>query len=270
MVHQLKEGPWHLYTNPLQELRLPDLSNIAKPLDHPEQYLEHLYQNLPEQPIPYYVGPLSGSIAERLQSYFPSGDETRQLGSIPGVSTLFGHIGGEASGTAFHCEDANLRSYNLTLVGWKICVLSKLSHTAQFEELVRRLTNCRSDCDQFIRHTSVVIHPSRLRAENIKFDIIYSGPGEMVVTQPRQYHAVINRTASFAIATNFVLPNDIPIPERLPVCDLDGLYHLNHPMIQQVRTRSRVDDTELETPPTKKPKLDEPLPLDILVQKTTS
>jgi len=273
--HRLDENTWHLYTQPLNELQLPDLSNVPEPSDDPERYLEDLYRNLPEGPIPYYVGPLSGSVAEKLQSYFPSGDEVCQLGHVSGVSTLYGHVGEEASGTAFHCEDANLRSYNLTLVGWKIWVLIKPHHTANFEDLVRRLTNCDDGCDQFVRHTSVVIHPSRLRAENIEFDIICSGPGEMVLTQPRQYHAVINRTASFAIATNFVMPNEDPIPKRLSLCHLDGLYHLEHQMIRKLRHARRKEyDSQLEAPlRRKKPRLYGPPEIsvvEVLVRETTS
>lgn len=216
VVDRLNKDIWQLYSNPSEESQLTDLTNVAKPSGDVEQYLEDLYRNLPEEPIPYSVGPLSGSIAGQLQSYFPSGSEVTQLGDVPGVSTLFGHVGEEGSGTAFHCEDANLRSYNLTLIGWKIWILIQPYHTAKFEDLVQRLTNCDNGCDQFVRHASVVIHPSILRAENIEFDIICSGPGEMVLTQPRQYHAVINRTASLAIATNFVLPNEDPFPRGSP------------------------------------------------------
>lgn len=273
--HRLDGAIWRLYTQPLNELQLPDLSNVETPSDDPERYLEDLCRNLPEGPIPYYVGPLSGSVAERLGSYFPSGDEVCQLGHVPGVSTLYGHVGEEASGTAFHCEDANLRSYNLTLVGWKIWVLIRPHHTAQFEDLVRRLTECGDGCDQFVRHTSVVIPPSMLRAENIQFDIICSGPGEMVVTQPRQYHAVINRTASFAIATNFVLPNEDPIPKRLSLCSDDGLYHLEHRMIRKLGHAKRKGyASHLEAPlRRKKPKLHKPLEMsvaEVLAHETTN
>lgn len=274
--HQLDDGTWRLYVQPVDELQLPNLSDVAKPSEEDvEQYLEGLYRNLPQEPIPYYVGPLSGPLAEKLQSNFPSGNEVRQLGDVRGVSTLYGHVGGKASGTAFHCEDANCRSYNLVLIGGKIWIMIKLHHTAKFEELVRRLTGCDTSCDQFVRHTSVVIPPSKLRAEGIEFDIIFAGPGDMVVTQPRQYHAVINRTASFAIATNFVLPDEDPIPERLPVCHLDGFYHLEHEMVRKLRPKRKA----LGSPSSRRqrPRLHETSPspsevsvVEVLVRETTS
>jgi hypothetical protein len=248
--HQKEQGIWHLYAQPLKELHFPDLTEVEKPCDKDvEQYLEDLSRDPPKDRIPYYIGPLSEPVGSKLQSYFPSGASVSQLGDLPGVSTLYSHVGEQASGTTFHCEDASLRSYNLTLIGWKIWILIKPNHTAKFEALVRRLTRCDSVCDQFVRHMSIIIPPSRLRAEKIEFDIICSGPGEMVLTQPRQYHAVINWTASFAVATNFVLPGEDPIPRRLSVCHLDGLYYLEHRRIRKLRLAKRKECTEKSTPP---------------------
>jgi hypothetical protein len=273
--HRSDKGIWYLDHHPVpsKELSLPDF-NITKHFgDDAEQYLERLAQHPPKQRVPYYIGPLSGSFATELQSCFPSGPEVGKLGVIPGVSTLWAHIGDEASGTSFHCEDANLRSYNLTLIGWKIWVLIKPEHTTNFENLVQRLTCCDNTCEQFVRHTSIVIQPSRLREENIEFDIICAGPGEMVLTQPRQYHAVINRTASFAIATNFALPNEDPIPEGIYMCPSDGFYRLEHKGIRRLPSK-RKHDGEGEAPvQIKKPNLTKGFGTSIvkdLVRQTTS
>lgn len=97
----------------------------------------------------------------------------------------------------------------------------------------------------------------------------------MVLTQPRQYHAVINRTASFAIATNFVLPNEDPILKRLSLCHLDGLYHLENRMIRKLRHAKRKEHgSQLEAPLRKKrPSLHKPLEtsvVEVLVRETTS
>ncbi|KAL2133655.1 hypothetical protein VTI74DRAFT_1970 [Chaetomium olivicolor] len=85
--HRLAGDVWHLYTHPVEEFKLPDLTEFAKPPEDVEQHLEHLYQDLPREPIPYHVGPLSGPTADWLQSYFPSGHEVSQLGHVPGVSS---------------------------------------------------------------------------------------------------------------------------------------------------------------------------------------
>ncbi|KAH6651418.1 hypothetical protein F5144DRAFT_598807 [Chaetomium tenue] len=131
MVHQLDKDIWRLFSSPVKELQPLDLTNITKPSGDMEQFLEDLYQNPPEKPSPYHIGPLSGPIAQKLQSLFPSGSEVAQLGDIPGVSTLFGHVGGAASGTSSHHEDAGFRSYNLTFFGWKIWLRILCHHTTK-------------------------------------------------------------------------------------------------------------------------------------------
>ncbi len=60
MVHQLDKDIWRLFSHPVKELQIPDLANITKPSGDVEQYLEDLYQNLPKNPSPYHITPLSG------------------------------------------------------------------------------------------------------------------------------------------------------------------------------------------------------------------
>lgn len=120
VVHKSgKDNTWCLQiADPLDRLQPPRLSDVAYPSgEDAERFLEKLSKKPPNNPIPYYVGPLAGPFAKKLQSDFPSGKEVCQLGDIPSVSTLYRHIGGKGSGTTFHCEDANLRSYNLALIG---------------------------------------------------------------------------------------------------------------------------------------------------------
>ncbi len=190
---------------------------------------------------------------------FPLGPEVVRLGEIPGVSTLFGYIGEAVSGTSFHYEDGGLRSYNLTLFGWKIWIRISRYYTAKFEALVQRLTECENRCDQFVRYTSIVIPPSRLREEDIDFDMFDSSPGTIVLTAPGQYHYIINWTRYGAIAINFTLPGKDPIPPKLSLYDLDGLYTLKHPRIRKLRNAKRKEHDSPERPPrNKRPRPDNP------------
>ncbi|KAK4171467.1 hypothetical protein QBC36DRAFT_339907 [Triangularia setosa] len=231
----------HLHLDRCTRLSLPTLHRDAiKPCDESfDTWFKDLLHNPPTKRIPYYVGPLEGTFAQHLQNLFPSGHRVSELMTessgkerhFPGVSSLYGHIGEALSGTAFHCEDANLRSYNLTLFGWKTWILIEPSHTTLFEKFIQQLQAPSDDknpnrCDQFVRHNALLIHPEKLRSEDIHFSVIHSGPGDLVLTQPRQYHAVINRTASFAIATNFTLAHEDPVPKKLWVCSDDAFYHV--------------------------------------------
>ena len=210
--------------------------------------------------IPYYVGPFEISSRDLL---FPSGDLANQLGChVSGVTGLYAHIGGRGSGTAFHCEDGQMRSYNLNVFGEKLWILIDCNHTSEFEALVRRLSDC-GNCDQFVRHCNLLIMPARLRKESIKFEPICAGPGDMVLTKPRQYHAVINLSASFAIATNFVLPGENAFPTKLFVCSDDGcgLRALNHPSITPISSTPKPKSDRKRKrgrPATKQPISDRP------------
>jgi len=190
-----------------------------------ERFIEEIIHNPPiGKTIPYYVGPLPKSDFDKL---FPSGPELNDLQNTPieGVNTLYGHLGARMSGTAFHCEDAATRSYNLNLLGIKIWIMINVADTEKFESL---FLNDETPCDQFVRHQSLLISPAELRRKNIRFDIICAGPGILVVTAPRQYHAVINYTTSFAISTNFLFPGEAPIPPSLAVhvCRSGAFFHL--------------------------------------------
>jgi hypothetical protein len=211
---------------PTTEVELPNpTEHIENPTDAGvdlEQYLERLIRAPPEEAIHYFIGGLPPS---DLDGLLPSGSELSQLGRIPGVNTLYGHVGEKDSGTALHCEDSYLRSFNICLRGFKLWVMMKMEDTTKVEELNKRLGNKRR-CDQSVRHAALLISPTRLRQERIGFDLILAGPGDIVVTGPRQYHYVINVTPSVAVAANFVLPGEVPVRTVTLFCPDDGLFPL--------------------------------------------
>lgn len=209
-----------------------DLDTVVKKPSDPEQCYERLLQHPPRGNIPYYVGPLPQS---PLDSLFKSG--ISELGSVPGVTTLYGHSGERGSGTPFHCEDVNLRSYNLVLFGYKLWILIDTQDTTRFEELAERIDPTKGGrllCNQFIGHKCMMLTLATLRAEGIRFETVCAGPGDMITTSPRQYHLVVNLTASFAVATNYILPGEQPIPPRTRVCPGCGLFALPHRNLKQV------------------------------------
>ncbi|KAK1773051.1 hypothetical protein QBC45DRAFT_428579, partial [Copromyces sp. CBS 386.78] len=209
--------------------------------DKAKQFLQDIVESPPQNTIPYYVGPIDTS-GTLLASLFPSG-ALSILGDLPGINTLYMHIGERGSGTAFHCEDAHLRSYNLNIYGWKLWIMIDPDDTAKFERMLATKFPLHK-CDQSVRHLNVMVSPKRLRQEGIKFDIIRAGPGDLVITRPRQYHAVLNQTPSLAIATNYTLLGEQAIPPGWVVCPRDGLYSLSHDNLEKLPNE----------PPTKKRK----------------
>ncbi|KUI63585.1 Lysine-specific demethylase 4 [Cytospora mali] len=238
------KGISHLHLSPIpRRFRSPDFS---QPVDKPSQrdidkYLEDLTSTPPTEPISYYVGP---PISPAFNSLLHPGSDILQLGPIPGVTELYWHAGNRGSGTAFHCEDASFRSCNLTLFGWKLWILIRESHTDKFEAWIKRQLRAGS-CDQFVRHCNVLISPARLQAEGIGFDIQCAGPGQMVITAPRQYHAVVNLTACFAIAINFLLPGEQV--RHWPLCEDCGLYTLDYTASDKVHCPQGDNGSSVDT-----------------------
>ncbi|KAK4184128.1 hypothetical protein QBC35DRAFT_506620 [Podospora australis] len=241
--HSPEESNWHIYTEKMTRAVLPQITDSEQPPADTKQYLEDLYNSPQTDPIPYFIGELPDfRCCMKLRSWFPSGPEVSNLGTLPGISTLWGYAGEPGSGSAFHCEDAYLRSYNLTLIGWKIWIMINPHSTQDFEDLVQRSAGCdHNRCDQFVRHHAIMFPPSKLDEESIAYDIIITGPGDMVLTDRRQYHAVINCTSSFAVATNFVFADEDPVPPNVSFCTNDGLFPLRVtiPKVQPTRPPKR-------------------------------
>jgi hypothetical protein len=141
---------------------------------------------------------------------------------IDGVNTPHWHAGEKLSGTSTHKEDMGFRSLNLCVLGWKLWIMVRTGSTQAFEKYIKRAWK-PGTCDEFVRHCSLLVDPEVLQHEGIEFDI----PGDLIVTQPRQYHSVLNVTKSLALSINFLFPGEPIIPEGVRVCPECGLYPLN-------------------------------------------
>lgn len=220
-----------------KELHFPDFSRETnKPsLDECLDYVEQLIDNPPEGTIPYYVGPPlhDGPLMSMVNSLLHPGEHLLKLPPINGVNSVYWHAGEKGSGTAFHCEDMKLFSFNVVLRGWKLWIKIRRHHTAKFEEFIRKIRPA-NNCDQFVRHASVIVSPKRLQEEGIEFDAILVGPGDLVMTHPREYHMVVNVTENFALAINFLPQGEPTVPKDTRVCPQCGLYSLTHEDIRKV------------------------------------
>ncbi|KAH0592626.1 hypothetical protein MHUMG1_09616 [Metarhizium humberi] len=226
-----------------QRFQPPDLS---KPAKRPStsalwNFLEQVVKDPPKGPLHYYVGP---RLTEAFDGLLHSGPVLSELGDIPGVTSVYDHLGGKGSGCAFHQEDAHFWSCNLTLFGWKVWILIKEHHTTKFENYIRTF---RSDtCAQFVRHQGLLFAPSELHSKGIEFDIRCTGPGDLLITKPRQYHAVVNFTDNYAISTNFVPANEVAFPPKLRVCSSCGLsnFYVLGELRQHISSQQNSHHTE--------------------------
>jgi hypothetical protein len=173
------------------------------------------------KPICYITGPAFTDL-----SILDPGPVLSKYPNLPGVSTVYEHIGDPLSGTAWHKEDANLRSCNITRAGYKIWLLIPPSDTKKFEAFVMRKWKITKPCDQFVRHLNLFLGPREIEKEGITVDTICAGPGDLISTQPQQYHAVLNATFCVASSINYLLPDETFNYENTVHCEECGLSPL--------------------------------------------
>ncbi|GKT68833.1 lysine -specific demethylase 4c-like protein [Colletotrichum tofieldiae] len=127
--------------------------------------------------------------------------------------------------------------------GLKLWVVIPAHYTAPFEEFVKQHWRT-NNCAQFVRHLSLFIGPTTLREAGIEFNVHCAGPGDMIVTNPGQYHMVANFSDCFAMSINFLLPGETVILEDLAVCEKCGLFSLAHKGFRAVSCPLTDDETE--------------------------
>jgi hypothetical protein len=204
-------------------------------------FLESMADSPPEDPIPYYVGP---AMTPAFENTLHPGTQLRRLGTIPGINTLYWHLGKKNSGTALHCEDADLRSCNLVVSpGYKIWLMVHYDDNEKLENLVRQRW-ATGDCGQAVRHLNLFLPPSALDEAGIRFDVIVAGQTELVATRPRQYQLVVNYTDCLAVSINYLHPGEPTFPEDVAACEQCGLFHVKHPSIRRTNTATAADDTD--------------------------
>lgn len=226
--------------------KFPDYTATpARPTDdETSTCLDSLFSAPPIDNVVYYVG---RPLTPHADGILHPGERLLKLQHIPGVNSYYWQAGGKLSGTPLHREDANFRSMNLVMHGYKLWVLIREADTVRFEKFCRKLyykseQPCLPDThgdevvedDQWLRHLNLLIHPRRLQEQGISFDMFVAGPGQMVVTGHLQYHQVINLTDCFAISVNFLLSYEPPIQDGMWACSDCGLFPLRHEKIRCV------------------------------------
>lgn len=188
LKYQASEAGGAVFLCHQSEQDLFELPNLTAPLDAPSHkdistFLARLAQDPLKGSVAYYVGAL---LADHYLGLLDAGDLS-SLGTIQGITTEFWHVGDAFSGTAFHCEDAMMRSCNLILHGYKLWILIDVLSIVIFEAYVHKFCIAKDGylCDQWVHHVSVLLDSNVLDKEYIEYRLICAGPGCLVVTAPR-------------------------------------------------------------------------------------
>lgn len=88
---------------------------------------------------------------------------------MPGIQIPFTYLGGPLSSFSYHLEDGNLGSVNYHHFGApKLWYFIPKEENKKLERFVKKITK-NINCDFYIRHKTIMIPPSVLHKNNIKF-----------------------------------------------------------------------------------------------------
>ena len=140
-------------------------------------------------------------------------------GEMDGVTSAYYYIGYPRSFAGFHTEDSNLLSVNFMVDGGsKLWYIIPEEFSKEFEkfvkirypiELCRVFGNPEQDsrgkrkCDNVLSHKDFFVKPEMLRSAGIPVHEYHQKRGELIITAPGSYHAVVNGGYNVNIAVNF-------------------------------------------------------------------
>ncbi|KAI5290059.1 hypothetical protein KEM54_002544 [Ascosphaera aggregata] len=126
--------------------------------------------------------------------------------NIPGVNTSYLYLGMWKATFAWHLEDVDLYSINYIHFGApKQWYSISQRDASRFEAAMRSIwPDDAKKCDQFLRHKTYLISPSRLKNEfGIEVNKLVHFEGEFVITYPYGYHSGYNLGYNCAESVNF-------------------------------------------------------------------
>ncbi|ORX36366.1 hypothetical protein BD324DRAFT_591650 [Kockovaella imperatae] len=139
---------------------------------------------------------------------------------LPGVNRPYLYFGMWRAAFAWHVEDMDLFSINYIHFGApKFWYAIPQGHAEHFERTIGGyFPQEAAECDQFLRHKSYIMSPTRLAQDGIRVNMMVHNQGEFVITFPRGYHAGFNLGFNCAESVNFALESWVDLGRRAKVC----------------------------------------------------
>ncbi|WQF90428.1 Putative JmjC domain-containing protein [Colletotrichum destructivum] len=150
----------------------------------------------------------------------------------PGITTPYLYYTNDAlTCSGMHLEDVSVPSVNLVRWGaskaWLIlepgqgnierfesCVKQCMQQRVKRSKAQRHRPYTTAKCSQFVRHQNTLFTTETLGRWKVRFNIVFCGPGELIVTMPGTYHQVVNLGPNLAEAVNVAWPGvSIPPPD---------------------------------------------------------
>mmetsp|Transcript_18452 Transcript_18452/g.39647 ORF Transcript_18452/g.39647 Transcript_18452/m.39647 type:complete len:650 (+) Transcript_18452:443-2392(+) len=151
--------------------------------------------------------------------------KTRDVPSVPGVTTPMTYFGMWRSFFGWHKEDADLLSINYLHFGapkvW-YCVSPKDSD--KFDRMAQSMfPQLHTACPAFVRHKDIMLSPSLLRTYGIPYMQAKQAEGEFIVLNAAAYHSGFNTGFNCAEAVNFATEEWVDVGKAATPCRCEAL-----------------------------------------------
>ncbi|KAF0700704.1 Aste57867_8758 [Aphanomyces stellatus] len=139
---------------------------------------------------------------------------------LPGITQAMLYFGMWSAIFAMHTEDMELYSINFLHTGKpKIWYTVPPQHAARVERICQTMfPDEYMACQQFLRHKTSLISPSKMHEFDIPYCKAVQGPGEFIITFPRAYHQGFNTGFNIAESVNFATLRWIPRALEAKLC----------------------------------------------------
>lgn len=128
---------------------------------------------------------------------------TKSIEFIEGIHTPYSYVGDIFTVFPLHIEDFDLYALNYLHLGYKFWYIIPGTELKKLEQLVNRLAlDSGIACDNFLRHKSLMIPPSVLKANGIKFSRVTQKTNEFILIFSGGFHSGFNLGYNIAEAIN--------------------------------------------------------------------
>lgn len=158
----------------------------------------------------------------------------RMKNKLPGVNTPYLYFGMWRAAFSWHVEDVSVLVPQAGVADMKMDLFSinyihfgapkfwyavPQADADRFESVTRSyFPNDANGCDQFMRHKSCTLSPTKLSQAGIRVNKLVQLQNEFVITFPRGYHAGFNMGFNCAESVNFALPCWLEIGKKAKTC----------------------------------------------------
>lgn len=149
---------------------------------------------------------------------------SKTVKQLKGIQKPFVYIGDLYTVFAFHVESFNLPAVNYLHSGdRKVWYAIPSSQRKEMEKLANELGNSDNvNCDNFIRHKTLMIPPSTLKKYGIKFSRVEQHKNEIIIIFSGTYHAGFNCGFNIAESINFGSHEWLKMFPQFKTCNCKG------------------------------------------------